>query len=161
MGRSSSIHPVLCPTIETFVLTDGFAPVQWTPVAKDAVDLPPSQRRSREARQLVSVGETCDFEIRPVAGRLLWLELRRGNGEWVTQALLVAGTALDGFLGPRGKDHQRCCHVGLAAQCSHWIHLRRPPRWHGSGAQRDKGEDDCGRNVCDGVGWADIEEQAF
>ena len=77
----------------TFVLTDGFAPVQWTPLAKDGADLPQSQRRTREARQLVSVGETYDFEIRPAAGKSLWLELRRGNGEWVTQVLLVAGTA--------------------------------------------------------------------
>lgn len=75
----------------TFVLTDGFAPVQWTPVAKDGADLPLSQRRPVTARQLVSVGETYDFEIRPVAGPL-WLELRRGSGEWVAQLLLVAGS---------------------------------------------------------------------
>jgi FtsP/CotA-like multicopper oxidase with cupredoxin domain len=77
----------------TFVLTDGFAPVQWTPLAKDGADLPPSQRRSREARQLVSVGETYDVEIQPTAGKPLWLELRRGNGEWVAQVMLVAGPA--------------------------------------------------------------------
>jgi len=74
----------------TFVLTDGFAPVQWTPLAKDGADLPQHQRRSREARQLVSVGETYDFEIQPAADKSLWLELRRGNGEWVAQVLLVA-----------------------------------------------------------------------
>jgi FtsP/CotA-like multicopper oxidase with cupredoxin domain len=73
----------------TFVLTDGFAPVQWTPVAKDGADLPQRQRRSREARQLVSVGETYDFEIQPTLDKPLWLELRRGNGEWVAQVLLV------------------------------------------------------------------------
>jgi hypothetical protein len=72
------------------VLTDGFAPVQWTPLAKDAADLPPSLRRSREARQLVTVGETYDFEIQPSVDKPLWLELRRGNGEWVAQVLLVA-----------------------------------------------------------------------
>jgi FtsP/CotA-like multicopper oxidase with cupredoxin domain len=77
----------------TFVLTDGFAPVQWTPLAKDGADLPPSQRRLRDARQLVSVGETYDFEIHPTSGTALWLELRRGNGEWVAQVLLVAGSA--------------------------------------------------------------------
>ena len=76
----------------TFVLTDGFSPVQWTPLAKDGADLPQSQRRNREARQLVSVGETYDFEIVPATGRPLWLELRRGNGEWVTQVRLVPGT---------------------------------------------------------------------
>jgi FtsP/CotA-like multicopper oxidase with cupredoxin domain len=74
----------------TFVLTDGFAPVQWTPLAKDGADLPPHQRRSRDARQLVTVGETYDFEIQPTADKVLWLELRRGNGEWVAQVLLLA-----------------------------------------------------------------------
>ena len=74
----------------TFVLTDGFAPVQWTPLAKDGADLPPSQRRQREARQLVTVGETYDFEIQPTVDKPLWLELRRGNGEWVAQVRLVA-----------------------------------------------------------------------
>jgi manganese oxidase len=77
----------------TFVLTDGFAPVQWMPLAKDGADLPESQRRHREARQLVTVGETYDFEIQPTVDRPLWLELRRGNGEWVAQVLLVAESA--------------------------------------------------------------------
>jgi FtsP/CotA-like multicopper oxidase with cupredoxin domain len=77
----------------TFVLTDGFAPVQWTPLAKDGADLPRHQRRSREARQLVSVGETYDFEIEPTLDQPLWLELRRGNGEWVAQVPLVATAA--------------------------------------------------------------------
>ena len=45
---------------------------------------------SGEARQLVTVGETYDFEIQPTAGQRLWLELRRGNGEWVAQTLLTA-----------------------------------------------------------------------
>jgi FtsP/CotA-like multicopper oxidase with cupredoxin domain len=74
----------------TFVLTDGFAPLQWTPLAKDGADLPQHQRRSREARQLVSVGETYDFEIQPTLAKSLWLELRRGNGEWVAQVPLIA-----------------------------------------------------------------------
>jgi hypothetical protein len=73
----------------TFVLTDGFRPVQWEPLAKDGADLPQSRRLSREARQLVSVGETYDFEIQPTPGKPMWLELRRGNGEWVAQVLLV------------------------------------------------------------------------
>jgi hypothetical protein len=73
----------------TFVLTDGFAPVQWTPLAKDGADLPQSQRHSREARQLVTVGETYDFEIQPTLDKPLWLELRRGNGEWVAQQVLL------------------------------------------------------------------------
>ena len=74
----------------TFVLTDGFRPVTWKAVAKDGADLPPPQQTSREARQLVSIGETYDFEIEPRPGQRLWLELRRGGGEWVAQTLLVA-----------------------------------------------------------------------
>jgi FtsP/CotA-like multicopper oxidase with cupredoxin domain len=74
----------------TFVLTDGFRPLTWTALAKDGANLAPAQRTSGEARQLVSVGETYDFEIQPTAGQRLWLELRRGNGEWVAQTLLIA-----------------------------------------------------------------------
>jgi FtsP/CotA-like multicopper oxidase with cupredoxin domain len=75
----------------TFVLTDGFKPATWKPVAKDGADLPATQTAAREARQLVSVGETYDFEIQPAAAQRLWLEVLRGNGEWVAQMLLVAG----------------------------------------------------------------------
>jgi FtsP/CotA-like multicopper oxidase with cupredoxin domain len=74
----------------TFALLEGFKPLTWKAVAKDGADLPPQQSTSREARQLVSVGETYDFEIQPTPGQRLWLELRRGNGEWVAQMLLVA-----------------------------------------------------------------------
>lgn len=74
----------------SFVLLEGFKPVTWKAVAKDGADLPPQQSTMREARQLVSVGETYDFEILPAPGQRLWLELRRGNGEWVAQTLLLA-----------------------------------------------------------------------
>ena len=73
----------------TFVLTDGFNTVAWTPVGKDGAELPPAARVSREARQLVAVGETYDFEITPQADERLWLNLVRGNGEWVVQTRLV------------------------------------------------------------------------
>jgi len=73
----------------TFVLTDGFSTVRWTPVGKDGAELPPAARVSREARQLVAVGETYDFEITPKADERLWLNLVRGNGEWVVQTRLV------------------------------------------------------------------------
>lgn len=53
--------------------------------------LPPQQRTSRKAQQLVSVGETYDFEVTPTAGQRLWLSLIRGNGKWVAQTYLVAG----------------------------------------------------------------------
>jgi FtsP/CotA-like multicopper oxidase with cupredoxin domain len=73
----------------TFVLTDGFTTVTWTPVGKDGAEFPPAARVSREARQLVSVGETYDFEITPKVNERLWLNVVRGSGEWVVQTRLV------------------------------------------------------------------------
>jgi hypothetical protein len=75
----------------TFVLTDGFRVLAWKPLAKDGADLRPAQQTAREARQLVSVGETYDFAVTPAPGQRLWLNLVRGSGEWVAQTLLVAG----------------------------------------------------------------------
>jgi FtsP/CotA-like multicopper oxidase with cupredoxin domain len=72
----------------TFVLTDGFKTVPWTAVAKDGADLPPAARTMRDGRQLVAVGETYDFEMTPKPGERLWLNLVRGNGEWVVQTRL-------------------------------------------------------------------------
>jgi manganese oxidase len=70
----------------TALLIRQFDLIDWTPVAKDGANLPPAQTQSRPARQLVSVGETYDFEIRPDRSAPLWLEIRRGSGEWVLQA---------------------------------------------------------------------------
>jgi FtsP/CotA-like multicopper oxidase with cupredoxin domain len=61
-------------------------PVQWTLLAKDGATVPPSQSTPRLARQMIGVGETYDFEVRPAPTQNLWLEVRRGNGEWVMQA---------------------------------------------------------------------------
>ena len=74
----------------TAFLIDRFDLATWKPVAKDGARLPPEQRSPRPARQLISVGETYDFEITPARPQNLWLEIRRGNGEWVLQAPLVA-----------------------------------------------------------------------
>jgi FtsP/CotA-like multicopper oxidase with cupredoxin domain len=38
----------------------------WTPIAKDGADLPPSQRGARKAKLLIDVGQTYDFEFRPL-----------------------------------------------------------------------------------------------
>lgn len=70
----------------TALLVRQFAVIEWTPVAKDGATLPPGQTQPRAARQQVSVGETYDFEIRPDRPGTLWLEIRRGTGEWVLQA---------------------------------------------------------------------------
>ncbi len=51
-------------------------PVRWRPVAKDGFDLPEPRRREVEARQVVSVGETYDFEYTPARPGNLHLEVR-------------------------------------------------------------------------------------
>jgi FtsP/CotA-like multicopper oxidase with cupredoxin domain len=58
----------------------------WKPVAKDGATLPVGQTAVRPARQLVSVGETYDFEIQPSRSQRLWLEVRRPDGSWLFQA---------------------------------------------------------------------------
>jgi FtsP/CotA-like multicopper oxidase with cupredoxin domain len=72
----------------TTQLVDRFDAVQWKPVAKDGAALPADQTAPRLARQLVSVGETYDFEVGSAAPRTLWLEVRRGSGEWILQTLV-------------------------------------------------------------------------
>ena len=71
----------------TVQLVAGFDPIQWTLIGKDGSDTPRSQRTARPARQLVTVGETYDFELAPMPPTPLglWMELRRGNGELIFQ----------------------------------------------------------------------------
>jgi len=61
----------------------------WKPLAKDGATLPVGQTAPRPARQLVTVGETYDFEIQPSRSQALWLEVRRGAGEWVLQTRIT------------------------------------------------------------------------
>jgi manganese oxidase len=70
----------------TMQLSAGFEPVEWIVVAKDGASLPSG--KGQRARQTVSVGETYDVEVGPLEPRNLWLELRRGNGEMLSQWLL-------------------------------------------------------------------------
>jgi FtsP/CotA-like multicopper oxidase with cupredoxin domain len=70
----------------TVFLLDQFELAQWKPLAKDGAAVPAAQRAPRPARQPVAVGETYDFEVDASRSRNLWLEVRRGNGEWVLQA---------------------------------------------------------------------------
>ena len=58
----------------------------WKPLAKDGSTLPVAQTALRPARQFIGVGETYDFEFQPSRSQRLWMELRRGTGEWVLQA---------------------------------------------------------------------------
>ncbi|HET9371068.1 MAG TPA: multicopper oxidase domain-containing protein [Vicinamibacterales bacterium] len=70
----------------TLQLIAGFDPLTWTPIAKDGADLPPTQRKPRPSRQLVTVGEIYDFELEPIAAAPnLWMELRRANGQLMLQ----------------------------------------------------------------------------
>jgi FtsP/CotA-like multicopper oxidase with cupredoxin domain len=54
--------------------------VRWRSLAKDGFDLPAAQQRPRPARQLVSMGETYDFEYTPLHKGTLRLELRGSVG---------------------------------------------------------------------------------
>jgi len=50
--------------------------VQWRPLAKDGADLPASATNPRRAQQIVSIGETYDFEYTPVRPGNLRIEIR-------------------------------------------------------------------------------------
>jgi FtsP/CotA-like multicopper oxidase with cupredoxin domain len=71
--------------LQVFVVNRG-EQTTWKPLAKDGATLPAGQTAPRPARQLVTVGETYDFEIQPERSQALWLEVRRGSGAWVLQA---------------------------------------------------------------------------
>ncbi len=67
------------PDSAVVVLRDSML-VRWTPVAKDGMDLPVSARSARVARQLISMGETYDFEFTPDRrGQVLRVEVRGAN----------------------------------------------------------------------------------
>ena len=53
--------------------------VAWRPIAKDGFDLPLAARGARRARQIVSMGETYDFEYTPREPGVLRLEVRTAN----------------------------------------------------------------------------------
>ena len=69
----------------TFLLMRQVELASWTPVAKDGAAVPVARRRLVPARQLVSVGETYDFEFTPGPGPH-WIEVRRGSGAFLIQA---------------------------------------------------------------------------
>ena len=71
--------------LQAFVVDRG-AQTTWKPLAKDGATLPAGQTAPRPARQLVTVGETYDFEIQPSRSQGLWLEVRRGSGAFLLQA---------------------------------------------------------------------------
>ena len=71
--------------LQAFVVDRG-EQTTWKPLAKDGATLPAGQTAPRTARQLVTVGETYDFEIQPARSQGLWLEVRRGSGQFLLQA---------------------------------------------------------------------------
>jgi hypothetical protein len=54
--------------------------VRWTPLAKDAFDVPLGARSPVPARQIIAQGETYDFEYTPRAPGNLRLEFRTDGG---------------------------------------------------------------------------------
>ena len=57
-------------------ITEDTLAVDWQPVAKDGADLPESARTMRLARQIISMGETYDFEFVPRQKGNLRIEIR-------------------------------------------------------------------------------------
>jgi FtsP/CotA-like multicopper oxidase with cupredoxin domain len=70
----------------TASLMNQFEPVQWKLLAKDGAEVAGTQGALRLARQLVSVGETYDFEFTLSNPQDLWFDFRTRFGGWVLQA---------------------------------------------------------------------------
>jgi FtsP/CotA-like multicopper oxidase with cupredoxin domain len=67
--------------LDLTIARDG-EPVTWRFIAKDGADLPPAQAvESRALRQSLTVGETRDYELRPLAPGNLRLEIRNVAGK--------------------------------------------------------------------------------
>ena len=66
------------------------SPARWRAVAKDGEDLPPAQASKQDARQVIAVGETYDFEFEPTTKGDLRLEvLRPFNRTWAVMEVQV------------------------------------------------------------------------
>jgi FtsP/CotA-like multicopper oxidase with cupredoxin domain len=76
------------PSINVLVLRDTSL-VQWRSLAKDGADLPDAKRVVGRARQMVSIGETYDFEIVPDKTGEMRLEVRTGNGVFLATMPLI------------------------------------------------------------------------
>lgn len=67
----------------------------WRALAKDGSELPAARQLVRPARQLISIGETYDFEVTPTAAGEYRLEVRTGNGVLIAVMPLRATEAGD------------------------------------------------------------------
>jgi hypothetical protein len=62
------------------------APVEWRPLTKDGVPVPAADATPGTATQIISVGETFDFEYDAPPGRYsLWINVRTPAGRWAVQ----------------------------------------------------------------------------
>jgi FtsP/CotA-like multicopper oxidase with cupredoxin domain len=79
-GVPNRIRVVIIPAAGSGELTllSDTTPVRWRALAKDGADLPMALATERPARQLVSVGETYDFEVTPKEAKPLRFQLRDG-----------------------------------------------------------------------------------
>jgi manganese oxidase len=80
-GVPNRLRIVVIPAAGSGELTllSDTTPVRWRALAKDGADLPAALATERPARQLVSVGETYDFEVTLKEARQLRLELLDGK----------------------------------------------------------------------------------
>jgi FtsP/CotA-like multicopper oxidase with cupredoxin domain len=80
-GVPNRIRVVIIPAAGSGELTllSDTTPIRWRALAKDGADLPAALATERPARQLVSVGETYDFEVTLKETRPLRLELLDGK----------------------------------------------------------------------------------
>jgi hypothetical protein len=62
-------------------------PVKWRAMAKDGADLPPQQATVRDAVQMISVGETYDFQFSPQTPGDYEMRFYSENGSVVTQVI--------------------------------------------------------------------------
>jgi FtsP/CotA-like multicopper oxidase with cupredoxin domain len=70
-------------------LQSSTGPLVWRPLTKDGAPLP-AETGPRDARQVIGVGETYDFEVEAPTGRQnLWLEIRSPGGKWLAQAQVI------------------------------------------------------------------------
>ena len=69
----------------TASLVRQFDPLQWRILAKDGFPVSAEQSTPRQARQVVTVGETYDVEITPPRPEVLWFDFRTGAGLWLVQ----------------------------------------------------------------------------
>ena len=81
-GRPHRIRLIGFPVAASraFALMRGDTLASWRALAKDGADLAPELRTQRPARQMVTVGETYDFEFVPAVGDRLRVELRIPGG---------------------------------------------------------------------------------